>query len=159
LIGYVIAFTRGTKKAKYWCGRKAAFGDFYGSFIYILNIFGYVCSFMLTTISYFKSKYRKQLTKIRYQIFLSIFSIILVSIPNGIALFVVASIYEPSTYLTCINSALGIFIYLALYDKFRHEFFQILRMLICRVKELVCHKAHSFHKFFTISFSTPTYLL
>ncbi|KAE9412500.1 hypothetical protein Angca_001833, partial [Angiostrongylus cantonensis] len=127
---------------KYWCGRKASFGEFYALFIYSMNIFGYFFNFILTTTSYFKSKYwmnnssgQKQLTKIRYQILLSMFSIILVSIPYGIALIdqylgtVAAFISKPSTYLTCINSMLGIFVYLALYGEFRVEFIKVLRMI------------------------------
>ncbi|VDO67325.1 unnamed protein product [Heligmosomoides polygyrus] len=45
------------RMVKYYCGRKATFGNSYASFIYGVNIVGYVVGFALTTVSYFKTKY------------------------------------------------------------------------------------------------------
>lgn len=123
---------------KYYCGRKAAFGNSYASFIYGVNIVGYVVGFALTTVSYLKTKYwmdsssaRQHLTRIRYQLLISVLSIVLISVPNFISLFaqyigeVADAIAKPSTYLICANSAINIFVYIALYQEFRAEFARI----------------------------------
>ncbi|KAK6031447.1 hypothetical protein OSTOST_02400, partial [Ostertagia ostertagi] len=120
---------------KYWCGRKAAFGNSYASFIYGVNIVGYIVTFFLISASYFKSRFwmdskmsKIQQAKIRYQLIISVLSIILISIPNGLSLFaqyitaVADAVAKPSTYLICVNSSINIFVYLALYDEFRMEF-------------------------------------
>ncbi|KAK6737439.1 hypothetical protein RB195_019877 [Necator americanus] len=137
-VGYFISWSRRFVKVKYWCGRKAAFGEFYASFVYGSNILCYLLAFSLTVIAYFKSQYwmdsdsgKKQLARIRYQLIISILSIILISIPNGVSLFaqyisnVADAIAKPSTYTTCINSAINIFVYLVLYKEFRDEFMRI----------------------------------
>ncbi|VDO86324.1 unnamed protein product [Heligmosomoides polygyrus] len=112
---------------KYYCGRKAAFGNSYASFIYGVNIVGYVVGFALTTVS----SARQHLTRIRYQLLISVLSIVLISVPNFISLFaqyigeVADAIAKPSTYLICANSAINIFVYIALYQEFRAEFARI----------------------------------
>ncbi|ETN79953.1 hypothetical protein RB195_019881 [Necator americanus] len=139
LVGYFIAWTRRLVKVKYWCGRKAAFGDFFASFLYASNIVCYLLAFTLTLMAYFKSQYwmdknssREQLVRIRYLLMISILSIILISIPNGISLFyqyishVANAIAKPSTYLTCVNSGINIFVYLVFYKEFRDEFKRII---------------------------------
>ncbi|KAK6737448.1 hypothetical protein RB195_019881 [Necator americanus] len=138
-VGYFIAWTRRLVKVKYWCGRKAAFGDFFASFLYASNIVCYLLAFTLTLMAYFKSQYwmdknssREQLVRIRYLLMISILSIILISIPNGISLFyqyishVANAIAKPSTYLTCVNSGINIFVYLVFYKEFRDEFKRII---------------------------------
>ncbi|VDM63735.1 unnamed protein product [Angiostrongylus costaricensis] len=95
--------------AKFWCGRKASFGDFYASFIYFMDIFGYIFSFILTTTSYFK-----------------------IALIDQYVGTVAAFIAKPTIYLTCINSMLGIFVCLALYGEFRVEFIKVLRMVFFR---------------------------
>ncbi|VDO57693.1 unnamed protein product, partial [Haemonchus placei] len=112
-------------QAKYWCGRKASFGEIYASFIYVMNIFGYLSGFILGCIAYCKSLYLVE-SRIRYVLMVSALSIVLVSIPNGISLFVADAIAKPSTYLACASSSINIFVYLALNREFRTEFKRII---------------------------------
>ncbi|WKX93692.1 hypothetical protein Q1695_011171 [Nippostrongylus brasiliensis] len=145
-VGFVCAWLSRDQKVKYWCGRKAAFGNTYASFIYAANIFGYVIGFLLTVISYFKTKLwlsssyaKEQLARIKFHMLISVLSIVLISIPNGLSLFaqyiasVADAIAKPSTYLTCVNSAIDIFVYLLLNQEFRSEF----RRIILRQKSPV----------------------
>ncbi|KAL6735925.1 hypothetical protein Aduo_006324 [Ancylostoma duodenale] len=138
-VGYFISWSTRFVKVKYWCGRKAAFGNSYASFVYAMNIVCYLLAFMLTMICYFKSKYwmdtysaKQHLARIRYQLMISLLSIVLISTPNGISLFaqyiaeVADAVAKPSTYLTCVNSAINIVVYLVLYKEFRSEFVRII---------------------------------
>ncbi|VDM67841.1 unnamed protein product, partial [Strongylus vulgaris] len=131
IVGYIMSWTMRSVKAKYYCGRKAAFGDIYASFVYGMNIVFYLLAFALTLMSYFKSQYwmdtstaKRQLARIRYQLMISVLSIILVSTPNGISLLsqyitdVADAISKPSTYLTCINSAINIVVYIVFFEEF-----------------------------------------
>ncbi|KHJ84098.1 hypothetical protein OESDEN_16192 [Oesophagostomum dentatum] len=128
-----------SSKVKYYCGRKAAFGNSYGTFVYGTNIICYVLAFLLTSASFFRSQYyldkdaaKHQLARFKYQLLISILSIVLISTPNGISLFsqyiadVADAISKPSTYLTCVNSAINIVVYLVLYEEFRSEFVRII---------------------------------
>ncbi|EYC01451.1 hypothetical protein Y032_0107g3809 [Ancylostoma ceylanicum] len=134
-VGYLISWSTRFVKVKYWCGRKAAFGNSYASFVYGMNIVCYLLAFVLTMICYFKSKYymdtcsaKQHLARIRYQLMISLLSIVLISTPNGISLFaqyiaeVADAVAKTSTYLTCVNSAINIVVYLLLHKEFRSEF-------------------------------------
>ncbi|CAD6192528.1 unnamed protein product [Caenorhabditis auriculariae] len=130
-VGFFEAFSRRSEKAMYYCGRKAAFGKNYGVFIYLVNIFCYlfsfvinVCTIMAAT-STINKLVRRQIYKVRYNLVVSFLSFVLVSIPNGISLCsawiqeVADFIAKPSTYFTCVNSGINIFIYLLLNAEFR----------------------------------------
>ncbi|EYC01450.1 hypothetical protein Y032_0107g3809 [Ancylostoma ceylanicum] len=138
-VGYLISWSTRFVKVKYWCGRKAAFGNSYASFVYGMNIVCYLLAFVLTMICYFKSKYymdtcsaKQHLARIRYQLMISLLSIVLISTPNGISLFaqyiaeVADAVAKTSTYLTCVNSAINIVVYLLLHKEFRSEFVRII---------------------------------
>ncbi|RCN37682.1 hypothetical protein ANCCAN_16409, partial [Ancylostoma caninum] len=93
-VGYFISWSTRFVKVKYWCGRKAAFGNSYASFVYAMNIVCYLLAFALTMVCYCKSKYwmdtysaKQHLARIRYQLMISLLSIILISTPHGISLF------------------------------------------------------------------------
>ncbi|CAJ0606975.1 unnamed protein product [Cylicocyclus nassatus] len=117
-VGYGISWSMRSLKVKYWCGRKAAFGDTFASFVYGMNIVCYVIAFLLSLISYIKSKYwlntssaKQQLARIRYQLMISVLSIVLISTPNTMSLLsqyitkVADAISKPSTYLICVKAS------------------------------------------------------
>ncbi|CAB3405596.1 unnamed protein product [Caenorhabditis bovis] len=147
LIGFIIAYMNRKKQVIYYCGRKAAFGKDYATFIYIINIFGYLFSFAINCITMIKASstinklVRRQIYKVRYSLVISFLSFILVSIPNAISLFSVhfkevnSFIAKPSTYFTCVNSGINIFVYIALNTEFRHQF----KYLFCNKKHVVTH--------------------
>ncbi|GMR34485.1 hypothetical protein PMAYCL1PPCAC_04680, partial [Pristionchus mayeri] len=91
--GFLMAWLNRAAKVKYYCGRKAAFSNSYGTFIYVTNVVGYATGFVLNCIAYckartFTSKNEKNrnMVRLRYYIAISFFSTILVSIPNLISL-------------------------------------------------------------------------
>uniref|UniRef100_A0A1I7ULN2 G_PROTEIN_RECEP_F1_2 domain-containing protein n=2 Tax=Caenorhabditis tropicalis TaxID=1561998 RepID=A0A1I7ULN2_9PELO len=147
LIGFVIAYINRNMKVLYYCGRKAAFGKNYAIFIYIINIFGYLFSFLINCITMIKASstinklVRRQIINVRYSLVISFISFILVSIPNMISILsvhyeeVLSFISKPSTYFTCINSGINIFVYLSLNAEFRHQF----KYLFCNKKRVVTY--------------------
>ncbi|CAP24169.2 Protein CBG02329 [Caenorhabditis briggsae] len=147
LIGFVIAYINRDVKVIYWCGRKAAFGTDYATFIYIINIFGYFFSFLINCITMIKASstinrlVRRQIINVRYSLVISFISFVLVSIPNSISILqvhfeeVVKFVSKPSTYFTCINSGINIFVYLLLNAEFRHQF----KYLFCNRKRVVTY--------------------
>ncbi|GMT14224.1 hypothetical protein PFISCL1PPCAC_5521, partial [Pristionchus fissidentatus] len=91
--GFAMAWTNKDKKVKYYCGRKAAFSNSYGTFIYVTNVFGYAAGFILNCMAYckvktFTSKNEKNrnMARLRYYMVISAISTTLVSIPNLISL-------------------------------------------------------------------------
>ncbi|CAI4232809.1 unnamed protein product [Auanema sp. JU1783] len=117
----------------FYCGRKAAFGDGYGAFIYISTISFNCLATLLNAASYIKaihmskthSRMQKQVAIIRYYLCISTLSTLLVSLPNSIALFqlfikhVSDSISKPAYWMQTINSGIHFFVYLALNKDFR----------------------------------------
>ncbi|CAI5440551.1 unnamed protein product [Caenorhabditis angaria] len=144
ITGYVIAYLNRDVYVQYFCGRKEAFGRDYASFIYGINLFGYLFSFGLNCITMKKASstvnklVQKQIYNVRYSLVISFISFILVSIPNAISLFSIhvwevdSLIAKPSTYFTCINSGINIFVYLALNTEFRNQF----RVMFCVKKRV-----------------------
>uniref|UniRef100_A0A8R1I346 G_PROTEIN_RECEP_F1_2 domain-containing protein n=1 Tax=Caenorhabditis japonica TaxID=281687 RepID=A0A8R1I346_CAEJA len=134
-------------RVQYYCGRKAAFGNDYATFIYIINIFGYLFSFLINCITMIKASstinklVRRQIINVRYSLVISFISFVLVSIPNAISILsvhfeeTVSFISKPSTYFTCVNSGINIFVYLLLNAEFRHQF----KYLFCNKRRVVTY--------------------
>ncbi|KAF8361338.1 hypothetical protein PRIPAC_88261, partial [Pristionchus pacificus] len=92
-VGFIIAWLNRASKVKYYCGRKAAFSNSYGTFIYVTNVVGYAGGFILNCIAYCKVKTftsmnekNRNMARLRYYIVISFISTVLVSIPNLISL-------------------------------------------------------------------------
>uniref|UniRef100_A0A8R1HS90 G_PROTEIN_RECEP_F1_2 domain-containing protein n=1 Tax=Caenorhabditis japonica TaxID=281687 RepID=A0A8R1HS90_CAEJA len=94
LVGFYLAFTE-NHFTSFYCGRKAAFGEGFGTFIYCCNITCNVASTVFATAAYFKAlnlsktqpRMQRQVNVIRYYLLISVLSTLLVSLPNAIALF------------------------------------------------------------------------
>ncbi|CAB3405437.1 unnamed protein product [Caenorhabditis bovis] len=138
LVGFVGVFLKESKKAKYYCGRKAAFGTDYATFIYAINILGYFLSFVINCVNLVKvyvtsnKRVRRQMKNVRYFLVISFLSFVLVSIPNAISLFsahfeqAANFISKPSTWFSCANSGINIFVYLSLNPEFRQQFIALI---------------------------------
>ncbi|CAI2337579.1 unnamed protein product [Caenorhabditis sp. 36 PRJEB53466] len=147
LFGSTLVILLPTLLVLYYCGRKAAFGKDYATFIYIMNIFGYLFSFLINCITMIKASstinklVRRQIINVRYSLVISFISFVLVFIPNAISILsvhfedVVSFILKPSTYFTCVNSGINIFVYLSLNAEFRHQF----KYLFCNKKRVVTY--------------------
>uniref|UniRef100_A0A0N5B4N1 G_PROTEIN_RECEP_F1_2 domain-containing protein n=1 Tax=Strongyloides papillosus TaxID=174720 RepID=A0A0N5B4N1_STREA len=48
IIAFTLSYLHRHVKSKYWCGRKVSYTVYYTSFIYVMNILGYVTCFFLT---------------------------------------------------------------------------------------------------------------
>uniref|UniRef100_A0A7E4V5S6 G_PROTEIN_RECEP_F1_2 domain-containing protein n=1 Tax=Panagrellus redivivus TaxID=6233 RepID=A0A7E4V5S6_PANRE len=141
IVGFTLAFVhRDDGFVMYYCGRKAAFSKGYGTFIYLTNVFSYVFGFAFNCIAYCKaltlrkSTFRNnQVLKIRYYLIVSLFSTMLVSIPNAISLCsawikeVDNAISKPSVWMACVNSALAPFVYFCFNREYRNRVINILR--------------------------------
>ncbi|GMT14223.1 hypothetical protein PFISCL1PPCAC_5520, partial [Pristionchus fissidentatus] len=139
----ILAWTKRETKVPYYCGRKAAFGANYGTYIYVVNVSGYAFGFLLNLISYCrvrtfmsKTEKNKNLARLRYYLVISVMSTILVSIPNFINL---ASVFfariadevsKAANWTTAINSGMNFFVYLALNEEFRNRCKQIVNALM-----------------------------
>ncbi|CAB3405436.1 unnamed protein product [Caenorhabditis bovis] len=51
IVGYVLAWSNRDSNARYYCGRRAAFGTAYATFIYSINIIGYLLSFIINCVN------------------------------------------------------------------------------------------------------------
>ena len=136
-ISFAIAYTnRDDSRVPYYCGRKAAFTHYIGTFVYIFIVVGYVIAFGCNSFAYsIASKQRinssqiraRQLGKIRCLLIISFVSVILVSIPNLISLtsswirHVDDVISKPAVWATCINASINVFVYLLLNEEFRRQ--------------------------------------
>ncbi|CAJ0586740.1 unnamed protein product, partial [Mesorhabditis spiculigera] len=114
--------------AMYYCGRKAAFGDEFGAFIYTHNIVCNVLAAIFSLAAYVKARrmvktqtrMQRQLGLIKNYFIISIVSTALVSLPNAIHLFQVYvkelsnSISKPAYWAQTVNSGIHFFVYLAL---------------------------------------------
>ncbi|CAD6200031.1 unnamed protein product [Caenorhabditis auriculariae] len=117
----------------FYCGRKAAFGEGFGTFIYACNITCNVASTVFSTAAYVKAvrmsktqpRMQRQVNVIRYYLLISVLSTLLVSLPNATALFqlyvhkVSDSLSKPAYWMQTINSGIHFFVYLALNKEFR----------------------------------------
>ncbi|GMR60606.1 hypothetical protein PMAYCL1PPCAC_30801, partial [Pristionchus mayeri] len=139
----IVAWTNREKKLPYYCGRKAAFGANYGTYIYLLNVCGYATGFLLNLISYCrvrtflsKTEKNKNLARLRYYLVISAMSTVLVSVPNFINMISVFferigdEITMTSNWLTAINSGMNFFVYLTLNEEFRNRCKQVLNTLL-----------------------------
>ncbi|GMR36238.1 hypothetical protein PMAYCL1PPCAC_06433, partial [Pristionchus mayeri] len=139
----ILAWTRRESKVPYYCGRKAAFTANYGTYVYLVNVCGYAVGFLLNLISYCKvrtfmsrTERNKNLTRLRYYLFISGMSTLLVSIPNFINLASVIfdriadEVSKAANWLTAINSGMNFFVYLALNEDFRNRCKQIWNALM-----------------------------
>lgn len=129
----------------YYCGRKASFSTYIGTFIYAFIVVGYTIAFVCNSVAYtlaaasksIQSHIRnRQLDKIRYLLIISFVSVVLVSIPNLISLTsswihqVDDVISKPAVWATCINASINLFVYLLLNEEFRRYCLNIIHRCI-----------------------------
>ncbi|PAV71705.1 hypothetical protein WR25_27068 [Diploscapter pachys] len=97
-VSMVIAFSiaaNSDRPVHFYCGRKAAFGENFGTFIYLCNIVCNLASSILNGAAYLRARQlckiqcriQRQVAIIRYYLLISLLSTLLVSLPNAIALF------------------------------------------------------------------------
>ncbi|PIC46519.1 hypothetical protein B9Z55_006185 [Caenorhabditis nigoni] len=141
-VAFYLAFTE-NHLTSFYCGRKAAFGEGFGTFIYCCNITCNVASTIFATAAYFKAlnlsktqpRMQRQVNVIRYYLLISVLSTLLVSLPNTIALFqlyvekVSDSLSKPAYWMQTINSGIHFFVYLALNKEFRARTFRMFKMV------------------------------
>ncbi|CAJ0937606.1 unnamed protein product, partial [Mesorhabditis belari] len=135
-LGYAVAYGRRNEKAKYFCGRKAAFGRAFSVFIYAHNVFGYIAGLVLNVTAYRIASIDSNshrinpsvIRQMRVCIMVSLLSTVLVSIPNSLSLIsavhlssISNAITKPAVYATCINSGINIFVYFVLNSDFRRR--------------------------------------
>ncbi|CAI2344935.1 unnamed protein product [Caenorhabditis sp. 36 PRJEB53466] len=167
-VAFYLAFTE-NHPTSFYCGRKAAFGQGFGTFIYCCNITCNVASTIFATAAYFKAlifprhsenarifakhlnafrpRMQRQVNVIRYYLLISVLSTLLVSLPNTIALFqlyvekVSDSLSKPAYWMQTINSGIHFFVYLALNKEFRARTFRMFKMV--HSEEMSLSKKHS----------------
>ncbi|CAB3404147.1 unnamed protein product [Caenorhabditis bovis] len=142
LVAFFIALSE-IHEAPYHCGRKAAFGEGFGTFIYCCNITCNVISTIFATLAYIKAvklsktqpRMQRQVNIIRYYLLISALSTLLVSLPNAIALFqlyvqkVSDKLSKPAYWMQTINSGIHFFVYLALNKEFRARTFRMFHLI------------------------------
>ncbi|CAI5441349.1 unnamed protein product [Caenorhabditis angaria] len=155
-VAFYLSFMEGTDHfAQFHCGRKAAFGQGFGVFIYVCNITCNVAATVFATAAYFKAlklsktqpRMQRQVNVIRYYLLITVLSTLLVSLPNAIALFqiyvekVSDLLSKPAYWMQTINSGIHFFVYLALNKEFRGR---TLRMFhLSNSEEISLSKKHS----------------
>ncbi|GMT14222.1 hypothetical protein PFISCL1PPCAC_5519, partial [Pristionchus fissidentatus] len=143
----LIAWSRRDTKISYYCGRKSAFTADYGTYIYVVNVFGYAFGFVLNLISYCKvrtfmsnTEKNKNLARLRYYLVISAMSTVLVSIPNLINLSSVLfgrisdEVTNAANWATAINSGMNFFVYLTLNEEFRSRCKEIVNRILRKKK-------------------------
>ncbi|KAI6189839.1 G-PROTEIN-RECEP-F1-2 domain-containing protein [Aphelenchoides bicaudatus] len=140
LLAIWLAFSRQDEPVAYFCGRKAAFGSVFSTYIYVTAITGYVLGLVLnfatfTTLCRMYSnrasvtEINRQLRILRYVVLISFISTIAVLIPNLFSLFTIfygrinITISESGSWLLGVKSSVNIFIYFALKTDFRNRIF------------------------------------
>uniref|UniRef100_A0A914P3Y9 G-protein coupled receptors family 1 profile domain-containing protein n=1 Tax=Panagrolaimus davidi TaxID=227884 RepID=A0A914P3Y9_9BILA len=124
------------------CGRKNAFSREYGVYLYLVNIFGYLISFILSLTAFIKAQgtslpsniRKKQLTKARYYVLISFISVACISAPNISSIInaffpkLPNFISKPATWMACANFASSLFVYYLLNPEFRQHCKKLLHL-------------------------------
>uniref|UniRef100_A0A7E4VZQ7 G_PROTEIN_RECEP_F1_2 domain-containing protein n=1 Tax=Panagrellus redivivus TaxID=6233 RepID=A0A7E4VZQ7_PANRE len=118
----------------YSCGRKAAFSEAFGFLDYGLNIFGYLIAFILNVLAFVRAssvqQSAKNLAKMRSYTMISLFSTILIAIPNvsstleALGVPIPTEVRRPTVVMAGLNSAVLFFIYLTFNVPYRMRFLQ-----------------------------------
>ncbi|ETN69809.1 hypothetical protein NECAME_05132 [Necator americanus] len=145
-IGFYLAFLRrNSGPVKFFCGRRASFGNFYTMIIYVVLVFGYFLAFLSNVFSFilvhtyyntFKTdnyKYTMCLSRnaslarsLKIAVIVSFVSFLLISVPNASSFLDIINPISPltlqiSTYLSVIAYSINLFLYIALSPEFRHR--------------------------------------
>ncbi|KAK5985041.1 hypothetical protein GCK32_010468 [Trichostrongylus colubriformis] len=95
LVAAVLVLTNPTETVKFDCGRKATFGDFFATSLYVYEIFGFVAGLIMNVAAYLRTRsitqsknVREQLKRLRYYATVAAISTMLVAVPNLKQLFI-----------------------------------------------------------------------
>uniref|UniRef100_A0A0N4Z4U6 G_PROTEIN_RECEP_F1_2 domain-containing protein n=1 Tax=Parastrongyloides trichosuri TaxID=131310 RepID=A0A0N4Z4U6_PARTI len=150
-VAFLLAYSNKDVPSKYWCGRKQSYTAYFASFIYGMNIIGYVTCFLLTfmvmlhvklssKISLDKKKsikntvqglseHDKKYNRIKLVVLISLISSITISLPSFISLASAflgtlnSIIADPSDWVSVGKSSINLFVYLLMNQEFKQRVF------------------------------------
>ncbi|KAK6733368.1 hypothetical protein RB195_017235 [Necator americanus] len=131
-IGFYLAFLRrNSGPVKFFCGRRASFGNFYTMIIYVVLVFGYFLAFLSNVFSFIlvrtgRSRNASLARSLKIAVIVSFVSFLLISVPNASSFLDIINPISPltlqiSTYLSVIAYSINLFLYIALSPEFRHR--------------------------------------
>ncbi|EPB79023.1 hypothetical protein ANCCEY_01880 [Ancylostoma ceylanicum] len=153
-IGFYLAYLRRHDTVKFYCGRRASFGQVYSMMIYTLLVFGYFLAFLANMFTFVMIRISNRQNKsfvqtLKIATTVSFVSFLLISIPNTSSFVDTLIRISPlalqlTTYLSVIAYSLTFFLYIALNPDFRQR---TLHRLTCGYAKVANVMRRLFHGF------------